>query len=483
MIKKCLILCLVLVPLLLAAQDATGEGGSPMSLGGGVGSVILDGKTYTSIRFMPELRFGKFGVGLDFDLMIDEEGNAREEDWDDFEDYINKIYYIRYGQRGDAFFAKVGGFRNYTLGHGLVMRNYTNMLKYPEYRQIGAQLGFRIKPMADLSVEAFSSNVYENDILAGRVTFCPLQSMEMPILSKVKLGGTFVTDRDQYKGITEQEEEDMIADIIASSDWDGDGIASAQALLNFGLSQEAVDLLVTEGFAEWEDDPEINFDEDDISIWSVDYDLPLIEGDLFNLGHYGEMAQIVDHNMGFIFPGFYAKFLIFKMNLEYRFYQKDFMPGYFDNLYDADRAMVFGDTVWTKESLIENQVQTQGWYGSLTSDLFGMIYLTAAYEDMYAEGEDEDGVKSLWGDVTFNTEMIPKLSTARISYSQVRVPEIKKLKSPAALIDGKLGYSISPNTELVASYQERYVDVDGDGEIKGTDETIKTTSIGVEFRF
>jgi hypothetical protein len=357
------------------------------------------------------------------------------------------------------------------------------MLKYPEYRQIGAQLGFRIKPMADLSVEAFSSNVYENDILAGRVTFCPLQSMEMPILSKVKLGGTFVTDRDQYKGITEQEEEDMIADIMASSDWDGDGIASAQALLNFGLSQEAVDLLVTEGFAEWEDDPEINFDEDDISIWSVDYDLPLVEGDLFNLGHYGEMAQIVDHNMGFIFPGFYAKFLIFKMNLEYRFYQEDFMPGYFDNLYDADRAMVFGDTVWTKESLIENQVQTQGWYGSLTSDLFGMIYLTAAYEDMYAEGEDEDGVKSLWGDVTFNTEMIPKLSTARISYSQVRVPEIKKLKSPAALIDGKLGYSISPNTELVASYQERYVDVDGDGEIKGTDETIKTTSIGVEFRF
>jgi hypothetical protein len=187
--------------------------------------------------------------------------------------------------------------------------------------------------------------------------------------------------------------------------------------------------------------------------------------------------------MGFIFPGFYAKFLIFKMNLEYRFYQEDFMPGYFDNLYDADRAMVFGDTVWTKESLIENQVQTQGWYGSLTSDLFGMIYLTAAYEDMYAEGDDEDGVKSLWGDVTFNTEMIPKLSTARISYSQVRVPEIKKLKSPAALIDGKLGYSISPNTELVASYQERYVDMNGDGEIKGTDETIKTTAIGVEFRF
>jgi hypothetical protein len=102
---------------------------------------------------------------------------------------------------------------------------------------------------------------------------------------------------------------------------------------------------------------------------------------------------------------------------------------------------------------------------------------------MYAEGDDEDGVKSLWGDVTFNTEMIPKLSTARISYSQVRVPEIKKLKSPAALIDGKLGYSISPNTELVASYQERYVDMNGDGEIKGTDETIKTTAIGVEFRF
>jgi hypothetical protein len=171
------------------------------------------------------------------------------------------------------------------------------------------------------------------------------------------------------------------------------------------------------------------------------------------------------------------------MNLEYRFYQEDFLPGYFDNLYDQDRVSIYGTEAFTKELLLENTVQTQGWYGSLTSNIFNMIYITAAYEDMYAEGEDEDGMKSIWGNVGFNTEIIPKLSTARIAYSQVRVPEIKKLKSPSALIDGKLGYSLSPNTELVARYQERYDDVNGDGEIKGTDETIKTTAIGVEFRF
>lgn len=484
MIKKFAILFLLLLPLLLFAQDATGEESNEgLSLGGGVGSVILDGKTYTSIRFMPEVRFGQVGIGLDFDLMIDDEGNAREEDWDELEDYINKVYYIRYAQRGAPFFFKVGGFTDYTISHGLVMRNYTNMLKYPEYRQIGAQVGFRIKSMSDFSVEAFSSNVYNNDILAGRVTLRPLQSVEMPILSKLILGGSFATDRDQYKGITDQEEDDILAKIMEGSDWNGNGIPGAQALLNYGLSQEAVDLLITNGYAEIEEEPTISFDEDDISIWSVDYDLPLIEGDNFNLGHYGEMAQIVDHNMGFIFPGFYAKFLIFNMNLEYRFYQDDFLPGYFDNLYDQDRASVYDDTVRVKESILENAVQTQGWYGSLTSNIRDLIYITAAYEDMYADGKDDDDMKSIWGNIEFNTEMIPKLSTARIAYSQVRVPKIKKLKSPSALIDGKLGYSLSPNTELVARYQERYDDVNGDGKIKGSDETIKTTSISVEFRF
>ena len=42
---------------------------------------------------------------------------------------------------------------------------------------------------------------------------------------------------------------------------------------------------------------------------------------------------------------------------------------------------------------------------------------------------------------------------------------------------------MSANTELVGTYQERYVDLDGNGKIKGKDETIKTMNFGVEFRF
>ena len=73
--------------------------------------------------------------------------------------------------------------------------------------------------------------------------------------------------------------------------------------------------------------------------------------------------------------------------------------------------------------------------------------------------------------------------TAEISYYQVGVEKIDKLKTPEAYIVGKAGYSLSANTELVAKYQERYQDLNRDNKIKGEEETLKTFSMGVEFRF
>jgi len=183
------------------------EGGKGLQMGGAVGTIMMGDNVYTQIRLMPEITFGKIGIGLDFDLLIDSEGNIKEDEWDEFSDYVNKIYYIRYGHRGDPFFGRIGGFPNYTLGHGLVMRDYSNMLRYPEVRQIGLQLGGKI-PIAGLELEGFSSNITKNEILAGRVTFLPLGSTEIPLLKKIRLGSTIAHDRNQIKGLIDSDDDE-----------------------------------------------------------------------------------------------------------------------------------------------------------------------------------------------------------------------------------------------------------------------------------
>ncbi len=473
-------------------EEESRRDAGPFNMGGGVGSVMLGDNTYTQIRLMPELTFGKFGLGLDINLMIDSNGDIRKEDWDDFEDYVNKIYYLRYGQRGDSFYGKLGGFKSYTLGHGLVMKDYSNMLRYPNVRQIGVQLGGKL-PVAGMTAEVFTSNAVKNEVLAGRLIIKPLNNTEIPLFKNLTFGGTVAHDRNQVKGLLDSDEDnypDHFDDYPFDKDWHNEVDYEIDEWLEAYISINGD----STGFNNWfyEEDgyidcqrnsPFSELGEDDITVIGVDYELPLVINNLFYLSHYGEAAKILDHNMGFIWPGFYSKFLIFHMNLEYRIYQDDFMPAFFDQLYDEQRAVVYTDinSVLTKESLLEYMTKSQGWYGSITANLLNFIFLTVAYEDMY--GEDDVNFRSLWGKANFDTKFIPKLTKAEIGYTQTGFDKLKEFKTPNAIIDGSLGYELGTSTQLVGSYQERYVDLNGDGTIKGKDETIKTMSLGVEFSF
>lgn len=474
-------------------EEESRRDAGPFNMGGGVGTVMLGDNTYTQIRLMPELVFGKFGLGLDVNLMIDSNGNVRKEDWDDFEDYVNKIYYLRYGQRGDSFYGRLGGFKSYTLGHGLVMKDYSNMLRYPNVRQIGVQLGSKL-PVAGMTAEIFTANAVKNEILAGRLTIKPLYNTEIPLFKNLIFGGTVAHDRNQVKGLLDSDDDnypDHFDDYPFDEDWHNevDHEINYYRALYFELFPDNTE----EDFQNWftssptlEDQRNPSFSdlpEDNITVIGIDYELPLVTNKLFCLSHYGEAAKILDHNMGFIFPGFYSKFLIFHMNLEFRIYQDDFMPAFFDQLYDEQRAVVYTDidSVITKENLLKDMTKSQGWYGSITANLLNFIYLTVAYEDMY--GEDDVNFRSLWGKASFDTKFIPKLTKAEIGYSQTGFDKLNEFKTPNAVINGSLGYALGGSTQLVGSYQERYVDLNNDGKIKGKDETIKTMSLGVEFRF
>jgi FecR-like protein len=466
-----------------------------LSMGGSAGTALLKGQVYTRIRFMPELVIGKFGIGLDIDLLIDGKGQIREEDWDDFEDYLAKILYLRYGHRGDPFYGKIGGFIDYSLGHGLVMNSYTNMLFHPDFKQVGLQLGGRI-PVANMTLEGFTSNLFKNEILAGRLTLQPLLETELPLFNRIIFGTTVAHDRNQFKGLLDSDGDnyaDIFDDFDYNSNWHNQvdhDIEDYRAIF-FELNPN----LTEDDFIDWFYSSEIlnslrnpsfeDIGKDEISVYGLDYELPLIESKVFYLSHYGEFAQIVEHKNGFIFPGFYSRFLIFDLNLEFRKYQEDFIPGFFDYLYEAERAtyVTEGDSVivTTKEMLISNRPAASGWYARVTTNILNFLYITVSYEDMYSENDIRN--KSIWGRARLEQRIIPQLSAAEIEYGQSNFDQLEAIKAPSAYIDGKLGYNLGPNTQLVGSYRERYVDFNNNGKIKGKEETIKTMTFGVEFRF
>jgi hypothetical protein len=482
------------------AQDEAGAGDSPLSFGGGVGTVMIGNQTYMRLRFNPELTIGKLGIGLDIDLLMTEDGGIREEDWDDWKDYINKLYYIRWSQRGDTFFAKLGAFSSYQLGKGLIFSDYTNTLSYPQERQLGLMLGGRL-PVLDMQLEAFTSNITNPSILAGRVSIAPLYQSGIPLLEKLRLGTTIGYDTDQYEGITDDEEELIMNTVDTDDDGtpdvndfdpDGDGLFTIEHLLELGFTQNQIDQLIQIGgfvdSVENLNDPLEDLNANDQLVWGVDYELPLVATKMLALSHYAELSQIDGHGYGFIFPGFYSKFAIFHLNLEYRQYEADYLAGYFDHFYDQDRAFLQFDqatgeyNIFVKEDLLEGTVATRGWYGRLRADLFNFIYAEAGYTDMYADNED-DGIKSLTGTLGVNTKIIPKLKNMEFKYYQMDVRKITHIIAPRVVIRGTLRYELAPGTNLLWEYQERYNDVNNDGEIKGDQETERNVSMGVEFKF
>jgi len=526
--RRAYLFLLVLLPALIFAQglqqtipgdpfpgdEYTESEETEYGMTGRVGTVTHNGISYSQVRLMPEIILGKFGFGLDIDLLIDAEGKVYQDTWDDWEDYVNKIFYIRYGGRRDPFYFKIGCIPDYTLGHGLIFDHYSNMLLYPSEKNVGGYIGVNT-PFSGAGFEAFTHNIYKNEILSARAYLNPLEFTDIPMLKSLRLGANVGIDRNQY-GKYPDDDGDNVPDIYdrfpndsnAWLDSDLDGIADGFDVDIDGdgdIDHPDVNSHVDATFPNITNYyPDYSFDtavypnratvypdEKELAIYSVDYTLPLVSTDQFSLEHYGEYATIDKHGSGIIFPGFAGKFFIFDARLEFRNFGDNFIPGYFDRLYDEQRAqmMVIRDSLHTnyslgtKEDLIDISKASLGWFGYLKANIANIGYVKVAYQDMY--GDKMTTGKSLWANATATPAMIKNLKEAGVYYSQAHVRYIDFIhpRTSSAALAGKVVYEISESTDMVARYSETYSDVNGDGKIKGNDEIISAFAVGVEFRF
>ncbi len=171
------------------------------SMGFEIGSVTINGIGYSKAVLAPDLSFGKLKLGLYLPVIYtsdifspnswyhpdgNNEWSFGGEYWGkdnvkgikDFgKDLALKIKYVEYGrQLDDPFFIKAGNLEGLTIGHGLVMRNYTNNTEFPSVRRVGLNLGL---DGGAAGFEALVNDLADPSIYGGRFYLRPIPDFKL----------------------------------------------------------------------------------------------------------------------------------------------------------------------------------------------------------------------------------------------------------------------------------------------------------------
>ena len=296
--------------------DETGEQGEKpkfgfnMNFAIGISSYEYKGDQYAYQKFgiFPEFTYGKWGLGLDLTVEVDGNFHLRDLDnngpdrWTTFWDYVTRIYYLRYGFKGDPLYGRIGAFSNYTLGHGLIMEGYSNTLFYPQIIQLGLNFDMdgRLFDFPYIGFETVVDDVLDWDIMGVRVYSRPLSNISTPIIKDLKVGATVVTDRDRNEDPVERFKKPQFFN-----------------------------------------DPHPK----SVSELGLDVELPLLQKQDMSLIAYSDYANIIDRGQGaFIGSTFnYTGIPVLGITVigQLRFFGKEFVPHYFDSFYELDRSTKF----------------------------------------------------------------------------------------------------------------------------------------------
>ncbi len=467
-----------------------GSGSSMFHMGGQVGAVTIDGKMHTQIGLRPEFVFGKLGIGLDLTIYMDGEGNINTNNWDSAEDIIHKFMYIRWAQRGDPFYFRVGAINNYTLGFGSLINHYSNTVRYPDRIYTGMFMGLQGEKFgAEIMVNDFGESFRQGGFYAFRLTY--------NIIGGLTIGGSVVYDHNQYKSLEDRDGDD-VPDAIddfpddkdLSVDTDGDGIPDTIDPDRDG-----------NGYTDNSQDPNIAnndtyFDPANLKIpfdinnapnasllaYSIDLSYPIVRSSLLSLDVYADYSQFANTDnkgWGVTAPGFMGKIGFLEFSAAYRIMNKHYIPEYFNATYELERVKVFGDSLVPKSDMLKAvNENVQGFLISAGFDIFNLVHFSAGYQDMKGETFK---YRTLRGNLDVNTSFIPKITQAGAYYYDQNVKDLFK-KNPGVIMGVKLGYEIASGAALVVDYRLTYVDLDGNGFITGNEE-VRTTNISTVVQF
>ncbi|PIQ09138.1 MAG: hypothetical protein COW71_07950 [Ignavibacteriales bacterium CG18_big_fil_WC_8_21_14_2_50_31_20] len=357
--KKMLVFLMLLFTLQAQAQFDNVLNPNEGVVEGGLGMSWIDGQPNYTFRLRPEVSFGNFGAGLDLNLEFNSNG-LRSENFNTVSDYLSIIRYLRWGHKNDPLYIRVGALDNSTLGYGNIMYLYNNSPSF-DARTIGLEVGF---DMDRWGVEAVYANIAKAGVLGARGYVRPLKfttAGDIPIIGALEVGATFTTDVDTKAGYLGGYYDIVKDDFIATRDTGS------------------------------------------IQIISADIGLPIFQTSVTSLELYFTHTQILDFGSGqsygalfnFDFTG-----VSLKVKLERNINGKQYIPAYFDALYEIDRfGMDENGALIGKAKFLENASldAVNGWYGGLILDVMNLFRVSGSYQRL--DGDNQNGTLYLAGEV------------------------------------------------------------------------------------
>ncbi len=351
--KKYVALFVIFLSVSLFAQYSTpfenvlhpGQG----NLEGGLGLNWIDGQLYYRFHFMPEVALGNFGVGLDLNIDVDQNGNIRKEDFNTLSDYLSIIRYVRYGVKHDPVYIKLGALDYYNLGHGSIMYQYNNSPSI-DNRKIGLITDI---DFGDFGFESIYSTFAEAGVVAVRGYVRPLRFTslaDIPIISNLEVGGTYAADFNKYSGV-------VFNNVL---------VPSASPVPRY-ITEET--------------------DKGRIQIVGADLGLPIIRSSMLNVELYTDYAKIINYGSG-VASGIMVDLnglgiLNASAKLERRFNQAHYIPSYFNSLYEIERYKIdtTNGTYSSKATMLANLTNPDnGYFGELDLHFAGLLDVIGSYQ-------------------------------------------------------------------------------------------------------
>jgi hypothetical protein len=318
-----------------------------------VGSVTINRQTYGQLVFQPRITFGKFDLALylpitytsnifDPDDWYRPAGNnewsfGTDQDWnkdtlgalqDLGTDIALKFRYLQYGDQDDPFFLKLGNLGTFTVGQGLLMRNYANDSEFPAIRRAGFNIGI---DRTAWGFEALVNDLFEPSIYGGRLFFRPAA----PVVPAA-VGFSAITDLSPSRAIAKDSFDPStgMGSVMAATR-EGDPIfVNVAADLEVPFIRRNIFSLI--GYAEAgtfipyvQEDTVLL----DTAISSGAKTNALVDFDSGDMRNYG------------VIGGIRGVLAIFDYRLEYQYFDGTFRPGFYGPTYDRFRGTYAAETM------------------------------------------------------------------------------------------------------------------------------------------